>query len=426
MAACLVAAGLLSPSANVFAQMNPAASPSAAAAVQNVAMAPASEPPPGSTVERGKYLAEAGNCISCHTQTGAVPFSGGVPFETPFGTIFSSNITPDPATGIGTWTAYDLRRAMHEGIAAGGYRLFPAFPYTSFTKVTDADVDAIYHYLRSVKAARYTPPSNNFAFTQRWGMMFWNSLFFTKGRFSPDAARSTEWNRGAYLVEGLGHCSACHTPRNLLMAETAEKAYTGGAIRDKVAQGKIRRWSAVNLTSGKNGLAAWSVNDLVKYLRTGFSPRGGTFGPMNDVIVNSLKKLTSEDVRAMAVYLKSQPIGAEYRGDGISPEQTSAGAAIYKDRCEKCHSASGRGGMFSGPPLAGSAVVQAEDPASLINIILYGPETPKGVSFGSWETMQPYNEVLNDSEVAAVSNYIRGSWGNRTSAVKAAAVAEQR
>lgn len=146
---------------------------------------------------------------------------------------------------------------------------------------------------------------------------------------------------------------------------------------------------------------------------------------MNEVIVNSLRKLTSDDVRAMAVYLKSQPID-EYHGDGISPEQTSAGAAIYKDRCEKCHSSSGRGGMFSGPPLAGSAVVQAEDPASLINIILYGPETPAGVSFGSWETMQPYKEVLSDSEVASVSNYIRGSWGNRASAVNAAAVKEQR
>lgn len=278
-AACLVAAGLLQPSAHVFAETNPAASPPAAAPVPNAAMAPASEPQPASAVERGKYLTDAGNCISCHTQTGAVAFSGGVPFETPFGTIYSSNITPDPATGIGAWTADDLRRAMHEGIAAGGYRLFPAFPYTSFTKVTDADVDAIYQYLRTVKAARYTPPSNDFAFTQRWGMMFWNSMFFSEGRFSPDAARSAEWNRGAYLVEGLGHCGACHTPRNLFMAETSGKAYAGGTIRDKVAQGKIRRWSAVNLTPAKNGLAAWSVNDLAKYLQTGFSPRAGTLGP---------------------------------------------------------------------------------------------------------------------------------------------------
>jgi mono/diheme cytochrome c family protein len=303
--------------------------------------------------------------------------------------------------------------------------LFPAFPYTAFTKVTDADIDAIYAYLHTLKAVRYTPPSSSLVFTQRWGMASWNALFFTDGRFSPDAARSGEWNRGAYLVEGLGHCGACHTPRNLLMAERTAKAYAGGLIQDEVARGKTRRWSAVNLTSAKNGLAAWSVNDLAKYLQTGFSTRGGTFGPMNEVIVNSLKRLTSEDVRAMAVYLKSLP-AQEYRGDGVAPQQAKAGEAIYEDHCKKCHSASGRGGMFSGPPLAGSAVVQAEDPASLINIILYGPETPKDISFGAWETMQPYHAILNDSQVAAVCNYVRGGWGNHAATVEAAEVAQQR
>jgi alcohol dehydrogenase (quinone), cytochrome c subunit len=383
------------------------------------------ETDPGSAVERGKYLADAGNCISCHTQPGAMPFSGGVPFETPFGILYSSNITPDIATGIGAWKVGDLRRAMHEGIAAGGYRLFPAFPYTEFTRVTDADVDAIYAYLQSLKAVRYTPPSSNLIFTQRWGMASWNALFFNARRFSLDPAQSAEWNRGAYLVEGLGHCSACHTPRNLLAAEQADRLYAGGIIQDKVVQRKIRRWSAVNLTPAKNGLGAWSVNDLAKYLQTGFSARGGTFGPMNAVIVNSLMKLTAQDVHAMAVYIKSLPV-QDYRGDGVSPQQANAGEAIYKDRCEKCHSASGRGGMFSGPPLAGSPVVQAEDPASLINIILYGPDTPKEVSFGAWETMSPYADVLNDLEIAAVSNYVRGSWGNRASAVKEADVARQR
>jgi mono/diheme cytochrome c family protein len=376
-------------------------------------------------ISRGKYLADAGNCISCHTQPGAMPFTGGVRFETPFGTLFSSNITPDPLTGIGAWKADDLRRAMHEGVAVGGHRLFPAFPYPSFTKVTDADIDAIYAYMRSVKAVSYTPPSSSFVFSQRWGMASWNALFFSEGRFKPDAMQSAEWNRGAYLVEGLGHCGACHTPRNLLMAEKSDKGYSGGSLQDEVVPGKSRRWSAVNLTSAKSGLNAWSVNDLAKYLQTGFSARGGTFGPMNAVIVNSTKKLTAEDVRAMAVYLKSLP-AQEANNDGVTPEQVSAGAAIYKDRCEKCHATSGRGGMFSGPPLAGSAVVQAEDPASLINVILYGPETPVDVVFGSWERMQPYMNVLNDSEVAAVSNYIRGSWGNRAAAVKAAEVAQQR
>ena len=386
--------------------------------------APAS-PPLNTPVDRGRYLADAGNCVSCHTQPGAMPYTGGVRFETPFGVLYSSNITPDRATGIGAWKVADLRRAMHEGIAAGGYRLFPAFPYTSFTQMTDSDIDAIYAYLQTLKAVRYTPPNSGFAFTQRWAMAPWNALFLTNGRFSPDTAQTAEWNRGAYLVQGLGHCSACHTPRNLFMAETAGKAYAGGILQDQVAPGRIRRWSAVNLTSAKNGLGAWSINDLTKYLQTGFSARGGTFGPMNEVIVDSLKKLTAEDVRAMAVYLKSLP-AQDPRGDEVTPQQVAGGAAIYRDRCEKCHSPSGRGGMFGGPPLAGSAVVQAEDPASLINIIIYGPETPKEVAFGAWETMQPYANVLNDSEVAAVGNYVRGSWGNRGTAVKAADVAQQR
>jgi mono/diheme cytochrome c family protein len=424
MAAYAVAAGAFSPCTAALADIDPPGRVPAAVLPEISALRSGSVAL-DSAAARGGYLADAGNCVSCHTRPGAMPFTGGVRFETPFGTLYSSNITPDPVTGIGAWTADDLRRAMHEGIAAGGYRLFPAFPYTSFTKVSDADIDAIYAYLRTLKAVRYTPPSSSFFFTQRSAMAPWNALFFIAGRFSPDTARSTEWNRGAYLVQGLGHCSACHTPRNLFMAETAGKAYAGGVLEDQVVRGKIRRWSAVNLTSAKNGIGAWSVNDLAKYLQTGFSARGGTFGPMNEIIVNSLKKLTAEDVRAMAVYLKSLP-AQEYRGDCVTPRQAEDGKAIYKDRCEKCHSASGRGGMFSGPPLAGSAVVQAEDPASLINIIIYGPETPREVAFGAWETMQPYAEVLNDSQVAAVSNYVRGSWGNRAAVVSAADVAQQR
>jgi alcohol dehydrogenase (quinone), cytochrome c subunit len=424
MAASAVAACMLPLCGALLAATNPSGS-GPAAVLPQILVPQSASAPLDTAIARGRYLADAGDCVSCHTQPGAMPFTGGVRFETPFGTLYSSNITPDPATGIGTWKADDLRRAMHEGIAAGGYRLFPAFPYTSFTKTSDADIDAIYAYLRTLKAVRYTPPSGKLVFTQRWAMAPWNALFFTEGRFSPDTGQSAEWNRGAYLVQGLGHCSACHTPRNLFMAEAAGNAYAGGLLRDRVAEGKIRRWSAVNLTSARNGLSAWSVNDLAKYLQTGFSARGGAFGPMNEVIVDSLKKLTAEDVRAMAAYLKSLP-AQEYRGDGVTPQQANAGEAIYRDRCEKCHSASGRGGMFSGPPLAGSAVVQAEDPASLINIIIYGPETPKEVTFGAWETMQPYAEVLNDSQVAAVSNYVRGSWGNRAAAVKAADVAQQR
>ena len=389
------------------------------------AAAPAPEAPVDPIVARGKYLAAAGDCISCHTRPGGAPFTGGVGFETPFGSIYSSNITPDNETGIGKWTAADLRKAMHEGIAPGGKHLFPAFPYTAFTKVTDQDVDAIYAYLRTLKAERYQPPANGLLFTMRWPMMFWNALFFDQGRYKADTSKSAEWNTGAYLVEGLGHCSACHTPRNIFQAEVAARAYAGGVIMDHVAEGKSRRWSAVNLTSAKTGLASWPVEELKSYLKTGASAVAGTFGPMNDVIVNGTSQLTDADVQAMAVYLKALP-AREQEGQPVSAAEAQAGKAIYDKRCSECHQAAGEGGLFSAPPLAGSAIVQTADPASLINVILYGPQIPKGVDFGSWETMKFYGDVLSDADVAALSNYLRGSWGNTAPAVTAAQAAAQR
>jgi mono/diheme cytochrome c family protein len=376
-------------------------------------------------VERGRYLALAANCASCHTRPGGVPFSGGVAFETPFGTIYSSNITADAAHGIGKWTLADFRRALHEGVSAKGYRLFPAFPYTSFTRITDQDVNAIYAYLRTVAADSYSPPANGVLFEQRWAMAVWNGLFFSPGRFTPNPTQSAEWNTGAYLVEALGHCGACHSPRNVFMAEVPARAYQGGSIREHVDGGKIRNWSAVNLTSSASGLKSWSVDDLAKYLHSRFSLRAGTFGPMNEVIANSTSNMTTEDVRAMATYIKSLPQGGE-ADTPVTPQLAAPGEAVYRDRCQKCHGSSGRGGMFSGPPLAGSAVVQAEDPASLINAILYGAAPPKGVSLGAWETMRPYADVLGDSEVAAVANYVRGTWGNHASRVDAAMVGKQR
>ncbi|MDY6949145.1 MAG: cytochrome c [Pseudomonadota bacterium] len=378
------------------------------------------------TIERGKYLATAGNCISCHTRPDGVAFAGGRAFSTPFGTIYSTNITPDDETGIGTWKAEDMRRAMHEGVAPDGRRLFPAFPYTSFTKVTDADVDAIHAYLQSLKPVRYTPPDNGILFWQRWPMRLWNAFFFEPGRFTPDASQTDEWNRGAYLVDGLGHCSACHTPRNRFMAEVSSRAYAGGSgIMEEVAKDQLRPWSGANLTSAKEGLAAWSVGDLTKYLKTGFSARAGTFGPMNDVIVNSTREMTTEDVRAMAVYIKSLPAHDSATAT-VTADQAKAGESIYKARCEKCHMSSGRGGMFTAPPLSGSAVVQTDDPASLLNIVLFGPTVPKEVSLGAWETMKGYHEILSDDDTAKLANYLRGSWGNRGRPVTAEDVKRQR
>jgi mono/diheme cytochrome c family protein len=380
----------------------------------------------GDDAERGQYLTAIGGCASCHTRPDGEPFVGGRPFATPFGTLYSSNITPDDETGIGTWGPADLRRAMHEGVARDGTRLFPAFPYPSFTRVSDEDINAIYAYLRTLKPLHYRAPANGFLFTQRWPMRIWNALFLETGRFVPDASKADDWNRGAYLVRGLGHCGACHTRRNPFMAEVARDALAGGVLDDEVAPNKPRRWSGVNLTSSRQGLGAWSVEELTQYLHSGFSARGGTFGPMNEVVAHSLRPVAIEDLRAMAVFLKSLPARDAAAVAGPGPDQVNAGARTYQEHCEKCHRASGRGGVFTGPPLAGSAVAQAEDPSSLINVILYGAAAPKEVTSGTWETMKPYFNVLSDAEVAAVANYLRASWGNHAGPVWPADVKKQR
>jgi mono/diheme cytochrome c family protein len=382
-------------------------------------------PPDPIIVAQGKYLAAAGNCVSCHTRPGGAPFAGGLPFPTPLGTLHSTNITPDPVTGIGSWTVADLRRALQQGRSAKGSHLFPVFPYTAFTRLSDADVAALYAYLRTVRPVRYEPPRNGWLFAVRGPMAIWNALFFRPGRYVPDPARGAEWNRGAYLVEGPGHCGACHTPRNALLAERADGALQGGTLKVDAGGGRARRWSAVDLTPSARGLRSWSVTELAQYFKTGSSARGGSFGPMNEVIGNGLSQLTPEDLHAMAVYLKSLP-ARSYGEESVPPELAGAGAGIYKERCEKCHGRSGRGGMFSGPPLAGSAIVQAEDPASLINAILDGSDAPESLASSSWETMPAYRSVLDDAQVAAVSNYLRASWGNHGAALTATAVRAQR
>lgn len=418
----------------LFADRAPGADETGVAATAPPAAAVAASQGSGVTtdplLERGRYVALASNCASCHTRPGGAAYAGGVKFETPVGTIYSSNITASVEAGIGKWTADDLRRALHEGVAANGARLFPAFPYTSFTQMTDADVDALYAYLRTVAADEYQPPANDFVFKLRWGMAVWNALFFEPARFKPDPKQTPEWNRGAYLVGALGHCGACHTPRSRFMAEESDKAYQGSNLREYVTADKVRDWAAVNLTSSADGLKTWSVDDLTKYLHTGFSLRGGVWGPMNEVVGNSTSKLTPEDARAMATYIKSLPLKSLPEGGEmptpVSAEQAALGKAIYDARCEKCHGASGRGGMFSGPPLSGNPTVQSADPDSLINAILYGATPAEGINLGAWETMKPYADVLSDTDIANVANYVRGSWGNAAPPVDAARVAKQR
>src|SRR5688500_8634145 len=217
-----------------------------------------------SLVERGRYLARAGNCVSCHTAHGGPAFAGGLAFQTPFGKLYSTNITPDPETGIGKWTVEQFGRALREGVRPDGQHLYPAFPYTAYSKIGDDDVLALYAYLKIVKPVKSTPPANemSFPFDRRWTLGVWKALFFDADRFQPTPSQSAEWNRGAYLVEGLAHCSACHSPRNFLGAERSSAAMSGGEYFDRVASGEMRAWAAPNLTNGSDGLAAWSVGGV--------------------------------------------------------------------------------------------------------------------------------------------------------------------
>jgi len=384
-----------------------------------------------SSVQRGQYLVQAANCISCHTTKDGKPFAGGNAFETTYGflgKIYSSNITPDPETGLGAWTEDDFIKAMRHGIAPGGKYLFPAFPYTAFTRLSTPDLKAIYAYLRTVPAVRSTAPQASFWFRQRWVMAVWNWLFFKPGEAAADPSQSDEWNRGSYLVEALGHCSACHTPRNLMFAERTEQHLTGGVEVAEVEAGKNRNWSAPNLTSAKSGLAQWSLDDLKKYLKTGYSRRAGILGPMNEVVANSVRFLTDSDIGAMATYIKSLPAKSESRQQTLTAGEHDAGQDLYDKYCDECHLSSGRGGLRKAPSVAASAVVQTENAASVINVILYGASAAPGTSASSdaWDDMPGFKNKMTDAQMSALINFLRSNWGNRGGRVSPAAIAGQR
>lgn len=407
---------------------------------------------PTATLEqKGHYLVNAGDCISCHTRPGGETFAGGLALATPFGTIYSANITPDPESGIGRWTEEQFTRAMRQGIAADGSRLYPAFPFPEYTKVTDEDVHAIYAYLKSLTPVKYTPPQNHmsFPFSQRSLIAIWDTLFLKDQRYQSDSSKSAEWNRGAYLVQGLGHCGACHTPRNAMGAEKDGLAFTGGVYNDGITESVheteietmdedyIRPWAAVNLTSSSRGLAAWSVEDLAAYLKTGHNERAGATGPMLEVVDNSTRFLSVSDAHAMAVYLKSLPPLEQKIGKSVTPEQMKAGEIVYTVHCGDCHQSTGLGSPRTkdsdptkiAPPLVGNAIVQAQDPASLLNIILFGAHE-KTLNERSWPKMpgfeQDFGLGMDDDQVANLANFVRNSWGNRGGAVDAHAVSQQR
>lgn len=381
---------------------------------------------------RGEYLATAGNCVSCHTSDNGKAFVGGLDFETPFGTIYSTNITPDPETGIGQWSLEEFTAAMREGVGREGEHLYPVFPYTSFTNVSDEDIAAIFAYLKTLTPVKSTPPENDlgFPYNQRWALGLWKALYFDEARYEPQPEQSAEWNRGAYLVEGLGHCGMCHSPRNFMGAIDTDLAMTGGRYMERV-EGKLSAWSAPNLTSAPSGLAKWSDEDIQNYLKLGFSHRAGVFGPMNKVVVNSTRHMTDEDVQAMTVYLKSLPANAQDSGKPASEDVLRAGSLQYDIHCGTCHLPTGEGSSETGPPLLGSPVVMDADPASLINITLYGAQTPKTPPSREWQArewkrMEAFDSKLTDEQAAALLSFVRASWGHEAGAVTAKQVAEQR
>ncbi|SEO67148.1 Cytochrome c, mono-and diheme variants [Nitrosovibrio sp. Nv6] len=380
---------------------------------------------------RGAYLARAANCVGCHTAQGGPAYAGGRSLSTPFGTFITTNITPDKATGIGDWNEEDFWKAMHEGKSRDGRPLYPAFPYTEYTKVTREDSDAIFSHLQSLApVAQRNPPSRiNFPYDLQPLLSLWRAIYFKPGLYQLDRNKSDEWNRGAYLVQGLGHCGACHTERNPLVGmRSAEGDATlgGGQIMGS-------NWYAPSLTSSvEAGSADWTVGEIVQLLVTGVSSRATMSGPMAEVVGQSLQHLTREDALAMAVYLKSLP-ESKPRSRANAPALTEEvqnwlrqGARIYKQYCQDCHGASGQGAPGIYPPLAGNRAVTMTPPINVIRSVLNGGYPPVTAGNPRPYGMPPFAQALHDGEVALVLSYIRNAWGNRASLITAAQVDKSR
>ncbi|OCJ08019.1 cytochrome C [Rhizobium sp. AC44/96] len=401
----------------------------------------ASSAPPD-VVSRGRYLATAADCAACHTAPhGGQPFAGGYGIASPLGTIFSTNITPSQENGIGSYSEEDFARAVRDGVAKDGSHLYPAMPYTAYSKLTDDDMKALYAYfMTEVKPVESAPQKTElpFPFSIRASMAAWNLLFLGKDRFKPDPERSEQWNRGAYLAEALEHCSTCHSPRNLLMAESSSKPLAGGSLGS---------WYAPNITSDPtSGIGGWSEDELVQYMRTGHvAGKAQAAGPMAEAVENSLQHLTDDDLKAIAVYVKStEPVAtgaAKPRYDYGKPSETEAtlrglpgqaanenGFHIFSGSCAACHQVSGQGNTFY-PSLFHNTATGAAEPDNLIATILFGLSRTVGdahVFMPAFGQTASYTDRLSDKDVADVSNYVLTQFGNPDVAVTAADVARIR
>jgi len=376
--------------------------------------------PDADKVRRGQYLVAVGDCMSCHLRPGGEPLAGGLGLKTPFGVIYSSNITSDRATGVGDWSDEQFYRAMHDGRSADGENLYPAFPYPWFHLASRDDDDAILAFLKTTPAARYTPPQNGLHFPMdiRATVKVWNLLYLDSNDFRPDPGQSAQWNRGAYLVNGLGHCGGCHTPKNGLGADQSTHRFEGG---------KLDNWVAPDLTSNeRTGLGTWGVEDIAEYLQNGRNGRAAAGGAMADVITYSTSLMTDADRHAIAAYLKSRIASPDPSADEPNAASMQRGAAVYSDACASCHLENGVGQPRYFPPLGHNALVQQSDSASLQHMILAGSRIGTSAERPTPLTMPSFAWKLTDAEIADVATYVRNSWGNRASPVAENAVADMR
>ena len=398
-----------------------AAAASAASAPAGAASAVAPQRPAASAppAERGRYLAAAGDCAGCHTAPGGAPYAGGRPLETPFGTVLSANLTPD-ASGLKSWNADQFYRAMHEGISANGDHLYPAFPYNYFAKMPRADTDALFAYLQSLPPVANRPDRNQlpFPFSIRSLMAVWNLLYLDEATFAPDPAHDAQWNRGAYLVEGPGHCAACHTPKTVLGGPKSGHDLQGGAFGT---------WFAPDLTpNGRTGLGGWTRDETVAFLRTGRNAHASASGEMGLVVQDSTSQLSDDDLLAIAVYLGDRAVSPTV---SMTPPDTAtmkAGEAIFVDECSACHLMRAQGQALAFPPLAHSANLQQADPSTALHLILAGAQAAPTRAEPTPFTMPGFAWKLDDRQVAAVATYVRNNWGNAAPEVSADEVAKLR
>ena len=388
-------------------------------------------------IGKGEYAARVSDCVACHSTPESAPFAGGLKFATPVGDIYATNITPDKETGIGNYTLADFDKAVRHGVAKDGHRLYPAMPYPSYIKHNDDDVRALYAYfMHSVKPVKQPNRESEIPWplNMRWPMAFWNLLFVDPAPSTSRPGENAAWNRGAYIVEGPGHCGSCHTPRGLAFNEKGlsadSKYYLAGALLDG--------WYAPSLRGDANtGLGRWSEEDIYSFLKTGRNEHSVVFGSMTEAFNNSTQYMSDDDLRAIALYLKSLPPGVNSTDDSwkydsstaskltVSERSKHPGAQTFIARCSSCHGVDGRGQAPWIPPLAGATSMLVNE-ASAINITLNGSDRIVAGGKPDAYRMPPFRKQLSDKEMTDVLNFVRSSWGNTGEKVKQESVTELR